>query len=520
MFLRVSKGRCRDYVVIVRGYRDQKGKPRQKTIKNLGSFKTEEEKNKLYLIGHRLIADMEGQKVPVAKSSKITELSRCNWGGKALVNKLVERFSLDKLFNSLLTDRKIKFDLLDNVKFLVTSRLLDPCSKLAAFNSKDWFGYKDIELHHLYRTLDELNNYEDAIKEHIFKQQKRLTKDKIEVVLFDVTTLYFESKRQDELRDFGYSKDCKFGEVQVVLSLMVSSDGRPLGYEVFPGNSFEGNCLIKSIKVLQNKYNIKKVTVVADRGMSSANNLQHIRDAGFDFCVGFRIKAASKKLQREILNEEGYEINKLENGDILKYKTIDNGNNKLLCIYSSKRADKDRADREKMLIKAEIMLAQGSYKRKSGAKKYLKMEEQVATEVLYDKAYRESEYDGFYAISYSEENGQSKDILDAYHSLWRIEESFRGMKHFLETRPMFHWSESRIKGHIALNFISLAFERELEMSSNLTQAKIRKALYEMQVSRMKVDETEFLCYSNSGKDGKIILDSLKIKLPNNQVVNT
>ncbi|MDX2050549.1 MAG: IS1634 family transposase [Rickettsiaceae bacterium] len=525
MFLRVSKGKSRDYVVIVRGYRDQLGRPKQKTVKNLGSFRNNEEKEKLYQIGKKIISNMEGEQETsfnLTKESSITELSRYNWASSLILDKLFKRFKLDKKLDQLIKDRKTQFDLTNHVKFLIASRLLSPSSKLSSYLIRDklWDKGSEINLHNLYRSLDELAAHESSLKDHLFKLTQKLTDTQIEVVLFDVTTLYFESKDSDEIRDFGYSKDCKFSEVQIVLSMMVDLNGRPLSYEIFPGNIFEGRTLITSINQLKQQCNIKKVTIVADRGMSSIGNLSTIKDAGFDFCISFRIRSASKKLQEEILNDEDYKDQDSASGEIIKYKIIDNNDNRLLCIYSSKRAIKDKLDREKLLEKAEIMLKNGSYKRKSGPKKYLKIEEHKATDILYDKADNDSRFDGYYAISFSAKDAKPKDVIEAYHKLWHIESSFRSMKHFLQARPIFHWTPNRIKGHIALNFISLIFERDLELTTNLTQNKIRDAIYHMQASRIRINETELICHSNLTQEMETILKTLKITRPISAVVNS
>lgn len=507
--MRVSKAKSRDYVVIVRGYRDQHGKPRQKTIKNLGSFKNEDEKKRLYEIGTKLIASMEGQHI-IDANADITELSRSNWGGGATVDALLAKFKINEKIDELVSGRKLKFDLSKTIKFLLISRLLDPQSKLGAYHDRDFLLQgSDIALHHLYRALDELALYKNELSQHIFEKQKKLS-GQIDVVLFDVTTMYFESKNADELRDFGFSKDCKFGEVQVVMSMIVGLDGRPLGFELFPGNTFEGNTMLEALTSLKQKYKIKKVTIVADRGMSLFNNLQSIKDAGFEYVVAFRIRNASKALQKEILDNAGYSKKEVENSEeTLMYKGLALENGNLLCTYSSKRAKKDEADREKLLEKAKILLENGGYKRKNGAKKYLKIEEN-ATEILHDKVAEDARYDGYYAISYSDKNSAPDEVLSAYHGLWRIEESFRSMKNFLQTRPMFHWTKDRIIGHVMLNYIALVFEKEMELLTGLPQEQIRKELYSMQSSEIRIGGAKSRCYSAVSKLGELILTKLNI----------
>ena len=105
-----------------------------------------------------------------------------------------------------------------------------------------------------------------------------------------MTTLYFESTKDDELRNFGFSKDCKFKEVQVVLSLITTDYGIPISYEIFPGNTFEGNTLIETLGQVKDKYNVEDITIVADRGMFSAKNLEALEKENVQYIVGAKLK--------------------------------------------------------------------------------------------------------------------------------------------------------------------------------------------------------------------------------------
>ncbi|RZI47384.1 IS1634 family transposase [Rickettsiales endosymbiont of Peranema trichophorum] len=215
---------------------------------------------------------MEGQ--PLITNHDITEIRRENWGLEVIIDRLFSIYKLEPLFAKLTLDRKIEYDIVAAVKFMVATRFVEQMSKLASFHQRHSFsGFGNFDLQHLYRSLDELHRYQTEIKTHLFRSQKALSKKEIDVVFFDVTTLYFESQQSDRLRDFGFSKDCKFNETQIVLSLLITSDGRPIGYEIFPGNQYEGNTLLDCLQQLRDFYNVQKVVIVADRGLSSFQNL-------------------------------------------------------------------------------------------------------------------------------------------------------------------------------------------------------------------------------------------------------
>jgi len=164
-----------------------------------------------------------------------------------------------------------------------------------------------------------------------------------------------------------------------MMGLLVDREGRPIGYELFSGNTFEGKILEVSLDKLKKRFTIGKVIIVADRGINSKINLMHIKDRGYDYIFASRIKNMKKDIKEEIFNKEGY-----KDTDGVSYKIIDYVNkvNKtyelpenLIITYSPKRAEKDRADRERLIKKARTLLKNKSYitaSNKRGGKKYLK----------------------------------------------------------------------------------------------------------------------------------------------------
>jgi transposase len=531
MFLRTTKGSHNNYVSIVKVYRDKDGKSKQKVVKNLGAFKNEQEKEKLYILGKNLIKSMEGE--TFCNPEKLTELRRENWGASEVVNKLFATYELDRKLKDLTSDRKIEYDFVSIVKFMVATRFISPMSKLASFiNKSDFAGFGNFELHHIYRSLEELHKYQKDITKHIFNQQKKKNPDDINVVFFDVTSLYFESQKSDELRDFGYSKDCKFNEVQIILSLMVTATGRPIGYEIFPGNQYEGHTLLPCLVQLKKSYDINKVIIVADRGLSSFKNLKTIKDHGFDYIIASRVMNLPAEIKNEILSDENYKTLSSSDEETVNYKSIDltrRSKNKeaeddvlqekLLCLYSSKRAKKDASDRERLIKKALEMLESGNYKYKRGAKKYLKIEDKKAEGLDIKKIENAAKYDGYYAISYSDESLSPSLVAGTYRGLWKIEASFRNMKNFFEARPIFHWNAERISGHIALNFICLVLEQYLEqeltkIDCKLSPEDLRKAVAGLQRSVIDIDgKKEMMVYANLAKNQQNLLNLLKIKQP-------
>lgn len=133
----------------------------------------------------------------------------------------------------------------------------------------------------------------------------------VDVVFYDVTTFSFESVRKDSLRDFGFSKDAKFKEVQVVMGLLIDREGRPIGYDLFPGNTFEGKTLDVALLKLEKRFGIRRVIIVADRGINSKINLKKIRDKGYDYILASRIKNMKKDIRQKIFKDDYQEMGEI-----------------------------------------------------------------------------------------------------------------------------------------------------------------------------------------------------------------
>ena len=333
--------------------------------------------------------------------------------------------------------------------------------------------------------------------------------------------MFFESVHSDILRNFGYSKDCKFNEVQIVLSLLVDLEGRPVGFDIYEGNKFEGHTLKDAIEKVKSKFDINKITFIADQAMLSKNNINLIKESGYDYIIGGRMKNKPQKVKDEILNSKDYIDLEVENEEtIFKYKEIKLNGDKLICSWSKKRARKDKQDRERLVEKAiqKIQEGKGKIISKRGALKYININTQSDVELNQKKIHIDEQWDGYYAIQTNSKINNPKLLLDYYHQLWKVEESFRIFKSHLETRPMFHWSPNRIKGHIVLCFIAFLIERtlEIELKKNTidySPDKIRAALKSLQFSEILIEGQVFYIRAPVEGLANDILRGMKIKIP-------
>ena len=432
----------------------------------------------------------------------LEEQSRIITGIHDIYGNLFDELHLESVF-----DKEITQSTLDTFKNIVLARIAKPDSKAGSVDMlEENFGVK-LDLSKVYRMMDALD--ESAIERlnHLsYNITKKLFNDKIDVIYFDATTLYFESfsedTQEDGIRKNGYSKDLKFNQPQVVLALMVTKEGLPIGYEAFSGDTFDGHTLIPSLTTLRDKYNIDKVVYVADSGMFNKDNLaelEKLEEHDFNYIVGARIKNLSKKVKADILKLDEYKD--LNNDIKVKNITLDNGR-KLIVTHSRKRAKKDKADREKGIEKLRTKL-EGNRSVKShlsnqGYKKYLQLQKSesdnkdkscdVSITLDEEKIALDAQWDGLKGLIVNESSTLSNDeILTQYNNLWQVEESFRITKHDLKIRPIYHFKPSRVRAHLAISYAAFMLTRYLEhrvavQYQKLSPKRIRNLLLNVQTS--------------------------------------
>ncbi|WP_258361200.1 IS1634 family transposase [Moorella sulfitireducens] len=533
MFIKITKSRDYQYVQLVQSYREN-GVVKHKVLLNLGRLEEIENNPSFQRLGKRLLELSKAREV--TSLANFSEAQIKNWG-YVVYQKIWNQLELPKLLKKISAKRKVQFDLNDASFLMAVQHLLEPRSKLGTYNHQHRYAsLPDVALNHLYRSLDLLCEHKELLEEEMFQKNRHLFNMQVDVVFYDVTTFSFASVEADSLRDFGFSKDGKFNEVQVVLGLLIDCEGRPIGYELFPGNTFDGKTLEAALEKLEKRFGLRRVIIVADRGINSKLNLKRIVERGYSYIFAARIKSMKKEITDVILDDDGYQEITDDEEEVLRYKVIEYINEftaegkkyklpeKLVITYSSRRAEKDRADRERLIEKAQTLLeskAKIQASNKRGGKKYLKEVDCTGTWVLDEEAIaRDKQFDGYYGIQTSEKEMSAKDILDAYHNLWRIEESFRVMKSTLEVRPVFHWTERRIKGHFVICFLAFLLERTLEFKlrqagDDASPEKIREALNSLNFAEVEIEGEAFFIKTRSTELSKKLLRLMRIAPPGN-----
>lgn len=544
MHLKIVKAGKYEYVRLVEAFREGK-KVSQKIILNLGRKDMIEGNPSFQRLAERLL-EISGGADAKTKIQETSEGELRNYG-YIVYRKLWQLFGLDKFF-ALLKESHVKLQLdLNTVTLLmVVQHLLRPQSKRGTYARRDlYLGIPEMDLNHLYRSLDLLADSKEAIERYIFERNRTLFNMSVDVVFYDVTTFHFESVREDGFRDFGFSKANKINEVQIVMGMLIDSEGRPVGYELFPGNTLDSKTLEKSLDKLKERFDIGKVIIVADKGLNSKLNLGAIKARGYEYIVASRLKKMSKRVLEQVFDLDGYIPMKptfmsQKNQDQpvkFRYKIIKHVNSykdnegkfaqlaeNLVITYSEKRARKDRADRKRLVDKALMLLAEPAKIKassKKGGKRFILHKSENDQYSLNEKAIVSDErFDGYYAIQTSLQDLSAEAVLEAYHALWKIEESFRIMKSTLEVRPIFHWTEQRIKGHFVVCFLAFLLERTLEFKlkkndTPLSPLQIREAINSLLFTEVEIQGEPYLIKMKPADGANKILRLLRIAPPKN-----
>ena len=426
------------------------------------------------------------------------------------------------------------------LKEIVLARVANPDSKRGSVNSlASKFGV-NLNLQTVYRMMDLIDDKQiKKLNKLVLNKTKSLLDNKIDVIYFDTTTLYFESFNEDidnpddaneAIRKNGFSKDGKFNQPQVVLALLVTKGGLPIGYKAFSGDTFDGHTLIPSLKEIEDELKIDKIVYVADAGMFNRVNLEEFKtkeNKNLSYIVGAKIKNMPKSIKEKILSNDGFkDIN-----DDIKVKTIDYNGDKLLITYSKSRAKKDKFEREKAIAKLKKRLENSksvkSQLSNSGYKKYLQLQSNSANDscdisiALNEAKIKEDEaWDGLKGILTNNSYLSDEELIHQYANLWQVEESFRITKHDLKIRPIYHWKPSRVKAHLAISFMAYTLVRYLEhrirlQYKKISPQKIREILLSVQTSILYDTATDkkFTLPSKVSEDAKKIYKLMDVPIP-------
>ena len=420
--------------------------------------------------------------------------------GYFLLDGLYDALGIYDVLNLYKSRKRLDYDLNGNAKLLVFGRALFPNSKFGTFEDKDRYLFnvtKSEKVTDVYYTLDGLNNRSDAIMRRMnLKIRQKIGRD-TEFCFYDVTNYWFEIGENDldkvdengnvtqkGLRKRGVSKENRRDPL-VQMGLFIDSNGIPIAYRLFSGNETDQTTLRPALEKTIDKMDFGKIIIVTDGGLNSGTNIGDILDKGNGYIVSKSTKKSDKTVKAWILKEEGYQWNNTHTfkvkSQIRKRKvefpdgTLREISEKLVCFWSKNHYERERNENEKFIEYLNSVIANPNKLKDKPKKieKFLKKtiidkktgEPVNATITLSIDMVKVQEYldlMGYYTIMTSEIDKNEQEIIEKYHGLSRIEDSFRITKSNLEGRPVFVRTREHINAHFLTCFIALTMIRLIQ----------------------------------------------------------
>jgi len=425
-----------------------------KVEKTIGSGHTEQEIQKLWYLGKQEIERLSAQaKIFISEQDTLFEQAM-----ESLANASIRTVGPELIFGSLYDHigfGRIQEDLF---RHLVIARLAFPLSKLKTVEYLYRYQGIDLDVDAIYRFLDKLNDQlKKEVEQIAFAHTRQILKDKLTIVFYDMTTLYFEASDEDDLRKTGFSKDGKHQNPQIYLGLLVGLEGYAISYDIFEGDIYEGHTLIPFLEKITARFELGRPIVVADAGLLSNDNLKALQAEGYQYILGARIKNESEQIKQRIQEQEW------KDGKAILVSRKDE--TMLVVAYSQKRAHKDGHNRQRGLNRLEKQIKRGkltkSHINNRGYNKYLKLEGELNVKIDYEKFKADQVWDGLKGyITNTKLTGQQ--VIENYKNLWHIEKAFRMSKTDLRIRPIYHRLKHRIEAHICIAFTAYCIYKELE----------------------------------------------------------
>jgi len=489
-----------EYLALVEAVRVE-GRNTHRTLFRLGEVSELKESGQLDRIVKALASYANGTYL---EASDLEGLGSPSFGAIAAIWSYFRRLGLEEHFASLGDGRRSRV-LPDTVFSMVANRLTDPYSKRRTI--KEWLdtvalpiGVSAPSLDQCYRAIDALAEAKDATEAHLYTELCNLANLDLRLICYDLTSSYFETvaagRRAFPSLAFGYSRDHRSDRPQVMIGLLVTSDGIPIAHHVFAGNTSDVSTLPGVMADLKERFGVGKIALVADRGLISEDNLAEVAAHGFDHVLATRLHHdddVAAVLEETNASTTPWTPVPEANSFCAE---ITHGARRFVVIFSPVRYFRDKARHLALCARIEDGLVALEQRVRAG-----KLVDPAKIGAAADRILRSSPAGrcfvvdikkGFFSFDFDEKarrydeellcgryvittslsaaEASPEQVVRYYRSLQAVERRFRVMKDFLSLRPMFHWSEERVRGHVAL--CVLAATVEAIMAKDLMNAKV------------------------------------------------
>ncbi len=430
------------------------------------------------------------------KAKQISDDSPEKLMGYFPVKNINDKLSVKKYIDLMQTATDFRFNVFDMVSALVYARLVHPCSKAKTYDEviPKLFESYDFSLNQLYDGLEYIGCEYEKIIEIYNHQIQQMYKFDASHTYFDCTNFYFEIDKEDDFRRKGPSKENR-KEPIVGLGLLLDANQIPIGMKLFSGNESEKPVIRNIIDELKSRNSVAGRTIqIADKGLNCAENIFHAVKNGDGYIFSKSVKQLPETEKTWVLLPNDYRDVKNADGDVLfrikecvddfEYKIKDTSTGryrkfklteKRIVTYNPKLAKKQIYEINKEIEKAKTLKASQAKKSEYGDcakyviftpadKKGNNTDGKIKVTMNEELIKKSRELAGYNMLVTSEISMTDKDIYDAYHNLWRIEESFRIMKSQLDARPVFLQKKDTITGHFLICYLAVLLTRLLQFN--------------------------------------------------------
>ena len=418
-----------------------------------------------------IVASLKGQNFLPADQVQLHEA--LDYGGLAVLNDAWSRFRLEGIFTHLGSARQRGL-----LKAIIYSRLLFPCAKLSLAHQAQgtWLAQacgleptESFDEDDLYGAMDQLNGHWVGLEKQLYQ---RAFPQAVRLVLYDLTSVYFEGKGPERMAKYGHSRDHRADRRQIILAVATDTEGLPLHVSVLRGNRHDTKTLQGLLQTLRRRFGIKEATFVFDGGMSSEINLEAMTAAGLGYVT--RLSASTLQSLVEELDLE----TQLELGDRQKVMEITHQSKRYVIAGGRWRQQRDQERRQSRINKAEAELKRmaaverkkvdaqklasqvGRTLQRLKAHKYFTYQVDARGHLQWERKVeliaQEAQRDGWYLLHTNEpvEKCAGEQVLGHYKGLLDVEEAFCELKSYLEVRPVHHRRPDRVINHVRLCFMA------------------------------------------------------------------
>jgi transposase len=516
-----SKSGKKTYIRIVESYRDG-GKNKHRPVKSYGALEDQADPELFLKRVEEDLIELEenkGQDLVLTIKAEDNRLNAKNNVahnyGHTYLERIYDYLEIGGFLDTYQTSlsSRERYSLSSIFKFLVFERILAPDSKRANMQRiKLYYGkHFDFSLDDAYRSMDLMEPIYKDLQVHMRKKIDALTKASDDHVYYDVTNYYCEidfNDLLDGLRKRGVSKEHRLDPI-VGLGLFMDSDGLPLAFQIFPGNTAESTTLISGIREVKKQNNKKRILCVADKGLNTNKNIAELilNQDGYLFSQTLR-GPKGKNLHDVLFSDDGWVKRTDDQGvvvhqykvhkRIIKLKTDNNEEieheQKVLIYWNKEEFDMQQKKRDEQVSRAQKALTNKAYQIEHGFKKYIKKEAQGKEGLTINQELIEQEarFDGYFCLVTSELHFDHQEIKRIYGNLWEIEDTFRVTKTDLEFRPIHHYKHEHIIAHFLICFTALIilrlFQHKLKNQGiHLSAERIVGVLNRMNVEKTTTD---------------------------------